>query len=263
MPWDGQERRMEYRLRIAPWARGISLRVTLTGAVEVVAPRRYSPRTIARLLRSEAEWIASAQAAVAERRRALPPPPAWELPPEISLPGVGARWAVATRPTAARGVRVFPASPGLLVVAGSVADPAACRYSLRRWLLREGQFHLPPRLASLSRGCGLPYARTTVRLARSRWGSCSRRGVISLNARLLLLPLALVDYVIVHELCHTREPNHSPAFWRLVERHCPTYTARRQELRAAGRRLPTWILDPGERSEVCTTTGGPSFPGSA
>jgi predicted metal-dependent hydrolase len=251
---------MDYRLRIAPWARGISLRVTLAGTVEVVAPRRYSPRTISRVLRSEADWIASAQAAVAERRRALPPLPTWELPAEIALPGVEARWAVETRPADARGVRVLPAGPGLLVVAGSVADSSACRRSLRRWLLRQGQAHLPPRLATASRGCGLPYARSTVRLARSRWGSCSRVGVISLNARLLLLPPALVDYVLVHELCHTRVPNHSPAFWRLVGRHCPEYPLRRRELRAAGRQLPAWVLDPGERNQPRATGGGPTLP---
>jgi hypothetical protein len=72
-------------------------------------------------------------------------------------------------------------------------------------------------------------------------------GVISLNARLLLLPPHLVDYVLVHELCHTRHLNHSSAFWRLVARHCPTYPAHRRELCAAGRQLPAWVLEPGER----------------
>ena len=237
---------IDYRLRVTPWARGISLRVTVTGALEVVAPRRYSPRTIAGILMREMAWIQSAQADAAARRQALPPPPAWDLPPEISLPAVGARWTVTVRPTAARGARVIHPSPDLLVVAGRVADPAACRSALRRWLLREGQVHLLPRLAAISRGCGLSYARSTVRLARSRWGSCSRVGAISLNARLLLLPPALVDYVLVHELCHTREPNHSSAFWRLVARYCPSYPDHRAALRAAGRQLPAWALDAGE-----------------
>jgi len=151
------------------------------------------------------------------------------------------------RLTEARSVRVLPPSADVLVVAGSVADLAGCRRALRRWLLRQGHIHLLPRLAAASHGCGLPYTRSTVRLARSRWGSCSRAGVISLNARLLLLPPATVDYVLVHELCHTREPNHSPAFWRLVARHCPTYSAHRRELRVAGQRLPAWVLDPEER----------------
>jgi len=240
---------MDYRLRVTPWARGISLRVTVTGSLEVVAPRRYSPRTIAGILAREAAWIQTAQANAAARRQTLPPPPVWRLPQEISLPAVDARWTVTTQPTAARGVRVIQPNPDLLVVAGLVADPAACRRALRRWLLRQGQDRLPPRLAALGRGCDLSYARSTVRLARSRWGSCSRAGVVSLNARLLLLPPHLVDYVLVHELCHTREPNHSPAFWRLVARHCPTYPTHRRELHAAGRRLPAWVLEPGERSE--------------
>ena len=55
-----------------------------------------------------------------------------------------------------------------------------------------------------------------------------------------------VQYVCVHELCHTREPNHSSAFWRLVARHCPAYAAARTALRAAGKQLPAWVLDPGE-----------------
>jgi len=243
---------IDYRLRVTRWARGISLRITATGALEVVAPRRYSPHTILRILAREAAWIRSAQADAAARRQALPPPPVWHLPPEISLPAVGAHWTVTARPTAARGVRVIHASPDVLDVAGPVADPAACRRAFRRWLLRQGQVHLLPRLTAVSRGCGLPYARSTVRLARSRWGSCSRVGVISLNARLLLLPPALVDYVLVHELCHTRQPDHSPAFWHLVARYCPAYPDHRAALRAAGKQLPAWVLEPGERTATST-----------
>jgi len=237
---------MDYRLRVTRWARGISLRVTVTGTLEVVTPRRYSPRTILRVLEQEAAWIESAKAKAAVRLQAMPLP-VWQLPQEISLPAVGARWTVTTRLAATRGVRVIESNPDALAFSGPVADHAACRRALRRWLLRKGQDHLLPRLADVSRGCSLPYSRSTVRVARSRWGSCSRLGVISLNARLLLLPPALVDYVLVHELCHTRQPNHSSAFWALVARHCPAYPDHRRELRAAGKQLPAWVLEPGER----------------
>lgn len=238
---------MDYRLRVTPWARGLSLRVTAQGALEVVAPRRVGQRTIARVLAQEQAWIQTALADASARRQALPPPVPWHVPPAISLPAVGGHWMLMVRPTAARGVRVLPVGPGQLALAGQVGDTTACRQALRRWLVREGQAHLVPRLTDLSCALGLPYARTTIRLARSRWGSCSRTGSIALNARLLLLPPPLVDYVLVHELCHTRELNHSPAFWVLVAQHCPEYRRHRRELRAAGRQLPAWAADPGER----------------
>ncbi len=150
------------------------------------------------------------------------------------------------RPTAARGIRVHSIGQERLELAGQVADEAACRRALLRWLVRQAGAHLVPRLADLSRSLPLPYAGTTVRLPSRRWGSCSCKGVVALNARLLLLPPPLVDYVLVHELCHTREPNHSPAFWYLVARHCPEYWRLRADLRAAGKRLPAWARDPDE-----------------
>jgi predicted metal-dependent hydrolase len=237
---------MDYRLRVTPWARGLSLRVTAQGALEVVAPRRVGQRTIARVLAQEQAWIQTALADASARRQALPPPVPWHVPSAISLPAVGAQWTLTLRPTAARGVRVLPVGPGQLALAGQVRDTTACRQALRRWLVREGQTHLVPRLEELSRTLGLPHARTTIRLARSRWGSCSRTGVIALNARLLLLAPPLVDYVLVHELCHTREPNHGPRFWALVAQHSPDYRRHRIALRAAGRQLPAWVADPGE-----------------
>jgi predicted metal-dependent hydrolase len=65
--------------------------------------------------------------------------------------------------------------------------------------------------------------------------------VISLNAGLLLFQPPVVDYVLLHELCHTRHPNHSAAFWGLVAHHCPSYQEHRAELRREGRKLPHWV----------------------
>jgi hypothetical protein len=238
---------MEYRLRVSPWARALSLRVGVEGRLEVIAPRRYSRRTIAGVLARERAWIERALADAEARRRALPPPPAWQIPDEVALPAVGARWPVVVRLTTRDGVCVMAAGAGVLELSGQVADLAACRQALRRWLVREGHAHLVPRLSEMSRALDLPYTSCSIRLARTRWGNCSRTRIIGLNARLLLLPPALVDYVLVHELCHTRQLNHSPAFWALVAQICPEFRRRRTELRAAGRQLPAWVLDPVER----------------
>jgi len=70
-----------------------------------------------------------------------------------------------------------------------------------------------------------------VAYARSRWDSCTARGSVRLNWQLIRMPLRLIDYVVVHELAHLAEMNHSPAFWRVVATACPDYMKRRCELR--------------------------------
>ena len=76
-------------------------------------------------------------------------------------------------------------------------------------------------------------ARLAIRGQRTRWGSCTSRGTVSLNWRLVLLPSRLADYVIVHELCHLRHMNHSRRFWSLVASVIPDWAERRSELDAA------------------------------
>ncbi|NIN12121.1 MAG: DUF45 domain-containing protein [Gemmatimonadales bacterium] len=88
--------------------------------------------------------------------------------------------------------------------------------------------------------------RTIVRAQRTRWGSCSRRSTISLNKKLLFLPAPLVEYVMVHELCHTVHFNHSPEFWDLVRERTPEYQALEAELRTAWRYVPAWVGRNGE-----------------
>lgn len=91
-------------------------------------------------------------------------------------------------------------------------------------LLREvASEEIPQRVRSLSDSLGLDFERVVIRNQRTRWGSCSSTGVISLNWRLIMMPAGAMDYVIIHELMHLREMNHSDRFWRWVENACPDY----------------------------------------
>lgn len=92
---------------------------------------------------------------------------------------------------------------------------------------------LPPRLLELARAHGFTVTAVSVRNQRTRWGSCSRSGRISLNWRLIQLPPAVCDYVLLHELTHLRHLNHSARFWRELARICPHYAEARRWLRSS------------------------------
>lgn len=105
--------------------------------------------------------------------------------------------------------------------------------------LRGRALHLfRERLVLHAKRIAQPLPRLALSDARTRWGSCSRGGGVRLNWRLIHLPLCLIDYVIVHELAHLEEMNHSPRFWSVVERMLPDYRAARDELRARHYTMP-------------------------
>jgi predicted metal-dependent hydrolase len=113
-------------------------------------------------------------------------------------------------------------------------DPGAVSEAEARLAVRELAAMVADEEAS---ALGVAYERIQVRDQRTRWGSCSSRGTLSFNWRLALAPHAVLDYVVVHELCHLREPNHSRGFWSLVESRRPGWRAQRAWLREHGAEL--------------------------
>lgn len=103
---------------------------------------------------------------------------------------------------------------------------------VKRALRREAMAYLPRRLRHLADTYGFTYERERFGNQRGRWGSCSSSGTISLNVALMNLPHELIDYVLIHELAHTKQMNHSPDFWDMVERCLPEYHERRKLLKS-------------------------------
>lgn len=102
---------------------------------------------------------------------------------------------------------------------------------VKKALFKEAKAYLPRRLSYLAEQLGYTYQKERFGHQRGRWGSCSTSGTISLNVALMNLPWELIDYVLIHELAHTKQMNHSPAFWSLVESAIPDYKICRKKLK--------------------------------
>lgn len=223
-------------------ARHVRIRVTAEDGVVVVVPRRSDVRRVPGLLRDNAAWIQRALDRTADRRAHLASAGDEPLPRRIGLSGIGLAFDVDYRPTCARGVRATQRE-GTVVVSGAVSDAVACRAALRRWVARAAAEHLPRLLAEVAAQERLTYRSVTVRAQRTRWGSCTRDGRLSLNRSLVFLRPEQVRYVMIHELVHTLRHDHSPTFWSLVAQRVPKATTLRREMREAWKLVPPWACE--------------------
>lgn len=239
---DGRE--ISYRIRVSARAQSVRLRVAARDGLTVVTPAGFPLDRLGSLLHGKRHWIAKHLQRF-EQPHDEPPVAARSpcLRPEaLELLAIGESWKVEYRPTAARTMSVRSPHTGKLVVSGPVENIPLCRTAVRRWLLRHAHLTLLPWLDRLSVEAGLPYSGLRIRLQRSRWGSCSSRKSISLNAKLLFLPPELVRYVLLHELGHTRELNHSRRFWALLECWEPAAKKRHAAIRGADAFIPDWVI---------------------
>ncbi|TLS67607.1 M48 family metallopeptidase [Mariprofundus erugo] len=118
--------------------------------------------------------------------------------------------------------------------AAAEADEHTLRPLLTAWYKRQAGEYMRQRVAHYAGITGYTPSLVGIKSYRSRWGSCHTDGRIYFNWRLIMAPAAVVDYVIVHELCHLPHPNHSRAFWQQVERFCPDYRDARNWLKVHG-----------------------------
>jgi predicted metal-dependent hydrolase len=224
-------------LRQSRRARRLALRCIPPHTLEVVIPLRARPGEVSAFVEAHRHWIDKARrllgSASAQARR--------QLPASLSLPAIGREHPVRYQPTAGHRAGCRETAAGLVIAAPEPLEEAA-PILLRGWLRNEARMHLVPRLEAEATRLGLAPASVHIRLQRSRWGSCSSRGAINLNAALLLVPPELVRYLLVHELCHLKYLNHSPRYWDLVERFEPDYARLDRGLAAAWRDLPWWIF---------------------
>ncbi len=220
----GVRLRVEYRRH----ARALRYRLTLQrdGVARCTVPRRGSLTEARRFVAGCHGWLAARLRTEATRPARTRE---WRLGTPVWLRGQQFPLLRSpTEPLLLLGTDRFPEPPG------NVAD---FRPHLEPGLRRLAAVELPPRVRELADAHGYSVRRVSIRNQRSRWGSCSAGKVISLNWRLIQTPVSVRDYIILHELAHTRQLNHSGRFWAEVARICPVYAEAEHWLKTRGEEL--------------------------
>jgi predicted metal-dependent hydrolase len=216
-------------------ARYLSLHMKPPHTLELVVPRGTRAREVEAFVEAHRQWIEAARRELAARR----PLRTEGLPTRIELKAIGERWRVEYRHDAARRARCR-ANDATLEVSVRDGQHRDAPAALRVWLLDHAGRHLVPWLMREAAVVGHRPSSVQVRLQRTRWGSCSTSGTVSLNAALLFVAPDVVRYLLVHELCHFISLNHSRKFWHAVARFEPDYEALDRRLTAAWDEIPLW-----------------------
>ena len=232
-------RTIDYSIQASPKARSLRLKLSARDGLVVVAPPNLERQKLVALVAAKAGWIGERIAGFDAVRHLITTEPA-ARPQAFDLPALAETWRVEYKLTRSRTVGARIDQLGRIVVAGAVSDLEACHAALRRWLARHATSALTPWLANLADQTGLRYADVAIKNQRTRWGSCSTAGRISLNCKLLFLPRDLVRYVMLHELCHLLESNHSERFWMHLRHFEPAVDSVHGRMRDAWRAVPTW-----------------------
>lgn len=237
---DASSKLPPYSVRVSAKARNIRLKVTVRDGLEVIVPKDYDQDRIPNLLQKKFGWIQAAERRMSEQQKFFIPEPPGDLPTHIVLRALGEDWSVTYRKTKSARIIVTEQDPSRLLVSGNVEDEEGCENALRRWLARKTRTQLAPRLRDFAQNNGFVIRNVTVRGQKTRWASCSKKSTISINYKLLFIHWNLVRYVFLHELCHTRQMNHSRKFWLDLECREPDYRRLDDELRKAWRYVPIW-----------------------
>ena len=231
----GDLARVPLSVRESRRARYLTLRLLPPHTLELVVPRGTRSADVDAFVRENRRWIEEARRELAESR----PLRHEALPTTVDLPAIGGRWSIEYRHEPQGSLRCR-ARESVLEVSTPEANRRGAEDALRGWLLDEADYHLVPWLKRESQVVGRRPAKVQVRLQRTRWGSCSNSGTVSLNAALLFLEPAVVRYLLVHELCHLIALNHSRKFWTAVARYEPDYEALDRRLTKAWNEIPLW-----------------------
>ena len=222
------KRRVEYTLISSSRRTNVLLQALPEDKIRVYAPTGSRLRDIDQLVKDRLDWIDEMHAQLnltREERR---------LSDMDSILLEGKRVPLVIRPGVANRITM---KDGTLIMTTTETTNEARTLQLKRYLYKLALVRIREALDKWSPTVGLPYGRVAIREQRTRWGSCSSKHNLNFNWKLVLAPPEALTYVVIHELCHLKDFNHSPRFWQEVKNRMPEYEVWKKWLKAHGQSL--------------------------
>lgn len=229
---DGQT--VSYTIKRSPRAKHIRLEVKRGTGLTVVLPKSYDVERLPDLLGASCGWILGK---LAKYREAEPLPAGENLKSGDAIPYLGRELELVVRQNSSRADSLKLEWDRLVVSLGSASR--GLNVVLEQWYRIQAAKLMRKKADELTARLGLSYKRLTIRGQRTRWGSCSHKGNLSFNWKLMMAPEPVIDYVIVHEIIHLKEMNHTKRFWKLVAENCPRWREHRKWLKEHEAELAT------------------------
>lgn len=231
---------INYTIRKSKKAKNVSIFVGLDG-VEVVAPQGVTDDRIIPVVEKKREWIFNK----VESFEALSKQIRGKFASGENLVYQGNNYSLKVVDSDCRYTRVSCDPEGFVIYVNKLLPldkrQTEIRKKLEQWYIVEAKKLFQARIKIYKQELGVQFNAVRIRNQRTRWGSCSGKGNLNFNWRLVLAPIIIVDYVVVHELCHLKYMNHGREFWQLVESQIPDYKNRKRWLRQHGIELSFYI----------------------
>lgn len=216
----------------------LSIVIAVGGKVTVKIPLRATKSDVTRLLESKGEWIYNAYIKQVKREQK-----GIEVKEGALLPFLDRTYRLLVEYNSSRNCANIAVkdknqdsqqTEDILVVETPLADSAFIMECLDTWYKKNARNIITSRVDQYAKAMGVTYGRISIRSQKSRWGSCSSLGNLNFNWHLIMMPSKILDYVVIHELAHRIEMNHSKKFWEIVSMVCPDYKQRKLWLKDNG-----------------------------
>lgn len=229
-------RNINYEIKKGNRIKTVAIHINPTGYITVLSPQSLDEEKIRMILHKKARWIIEKQEQIKKNRNSNS---GKQFVSGESFPYLGRYYRLKVMKSITETEEKCRMVGGRLAVevngkSDSENGRTAIKKALMDWYLQHAEEKIRERASRFARLIGRWPASIKIKNQEKRWGSCSRTGIIRFNWKIIMAPISIMDYVIVHELCHLISPQHSSRFWQKVQSVIPDYKKRRDWLKEAG-----------------------------